>query len=402
LTTPAIAQAAVEFATIADFLESSANAETAAIRPRFRVVGNRSELADDWNWDAVTLPAKEVSKRPELPRVWQSLVDGRRLDPPEVEADPWWRVLAATFHRLDRPFEFARQALDLCLRRHESSAERVRDDIAELYRQHLSPTPLKNFQAVTESDFAPDPDDRLQLLRVGYRPSLALVRNRQFLTRDVHVRNAIKSLDALLVNQDYGNVTGLPVLWISGSSGCGKSVLLLQVMESLVKSGLSAVWLEDDARRVVPLLQAFCAERDADSIDLPDFMFIDDLYSPTNQQRIDLPELEAIVGERPFDRWPVIVTCGPPEFYDRLERESSGGTLHLKRWSLPLVEIQPSADGDPTEGDLLTAWFQQRTGEQPQRGSAFSGGQGLMISMAFELWFEHDPKIALSLKPSET
>jgi predicted RNA-binding protein with RPS1 domain len=166
-------------------------------------------------------------------------------------------------------------------------------------------------------------------------------------------------------------------------------------MESVVKSGLSAVWLEDDARRVVPLLQTFCAERDAESTDLPGSIFIDDLYSPTNQQRIDLPELETVVGTRPFDRWPVIVTCGPPEFYERLERESSGGTLHLERWSLPLVEIQPPTTGGPAEADLFTAWYQERTGEQPQRGSAFDRDQGLMISMAYELRFE-DPK---TLKP---
>ncbi|MCY2963715.1 MAG: ATP-binding protein, partial [Planctomycetota bacterium] len=390
LTTTAMAQAAVEFATIAEFLENSLKSGAASIRPRFRVVGNRSELTDDWNWDTVTLPPKDASKRPELQRVWQALITEQRLDPPQVERDPWWRIIAATFQRLDKPFEFARQALDLCLRRHESSAERVRDDIAELFRQHLSPTPLKNFQAAIESDFAPDPDDRLQPLRVGYRPSLALVRNRQFLTRDVQVRNAIKKLDELLLNQEYGNVTGLPVLWISGPSGSGKSVLLLQVLESLVKSGLSAVWLEDDAQRVVPLLHAFCAERDANSTDLPEFIFIDDLYSPQNQQRIELPELDNIVGTQPFYRWPIVVTCGPPEFHDRLERESSRSTLHLERWSLPLVEIQPSAAGDPAEADLFTAWFQQRTGKQPRRGSAFSERLGLMISMAFELRFE-DP-----------
>ncbi len=146
---------------------------------------------------------------------------------------------------------------------------------------------------------------------------------------------------------------------------------------------------------MVPLLRTFCAERDADSTDLPGFVFIDDLYSPTNQQRIDLPELETVVGTRPFDRWPVIVTCGPPEFYDRLERESSGGTLHLERWSLPLVEIQPPTTGGPAEADLFTAWYQERTGEQPQRGSAFDRDRGLMISMAYELRFE-DPR---ALKP---
>jgi hypothetical protein len=395
LTTTTMAHAAVEFATIAEFLKNSLTPGAAEVSPRFRVVGNRSELAADWSWDTVTLPANELSKRPDLQQVWQSLVEEQRVDSPQVEPDPWWRVIAATFDKLDKPFEFSRQALDLCLSRHESSAKRIRDDIAELFRKHLSPTPLKNFQAVIESDFAPDPDDRLQPLRVGYRPSLALVRNRQFMTRDVHVRNAIKCLDALLMNQDYGNVSGLPVLWISGPSGCGKSVLLLQMLESLVKSGHSAVWLEDDARRVVPLLKAFCAERDAESADLPGFLFIDDLYSPTNQQRVDLTELETLVGDRPFERWPVVITCGPPEFFERLERESSGSELYLKHWSLPLVEIQPFASGEPAEADLLTAWFQQRTGEQPQRGSAFDRDQGLMISMAYELRFE-DPK---ALKP---
>ena len=367
LTPSSLSHAAIEFATIAGFLQSSSNSGASSLRPRFRVVGNRSELAHDWSWDDVALPSRELAKRPELQPIWRSLIDEKRLDPPLVEPDPWWRVIAATFHRLERPFEFARQALDLCLRRRESSAECVRDEIAELFRRHLSQTPLKNFHAVTELDFVPDSDDRLEPLRVGYRPSLALVRNRQFMTRSAHVQNAVQSLFRLITEQGFGNVIGLPVFWISGPSGCGKSVLLLQVMEELLKSGRSAVWLEDDARRVVPPLDAFCTERIADSHELPDFVFIDDIYSPQNQQRIDLPELDRVVGTRPFDRWPVVVTCGPPEFHDRLDRESSGEILHLQSWSLPLVSIQPKSVGELAEADDFTTWFQQRTGDDPQR-----------------------------------
>lgn len=391
LTTTAMAQAAVEFATIAEFLQTSSIAGAAELHPRFRVVGNRSELSDDWNWEAVKLPAKE---RPELQLVWRSLVDDRRLDPPQVENDPWWRVIAATFHLLDRPFEFAREALDLCLRRHKSSAEQVRDEIAEHFRRHSrKPDGLR---AVTEADFERDAVDRLNPLLVGKQPSLELVRNHQFMLRTEHVQNAIQSLKGVVERQQHAKDGRLPVLWISGKSGSGKSVLLLQVLESLVKSGLSAVWLKNDARHVVPLLQAFCEERDANNTEFPSFIFVDDLYSPENQQRIDLPELERVISTRPFDRWPVVVSCGPPEFYDRLDQESSGSTLYLQSWSLPLVELQPTAVGVRAEADFFTEWFQKRTGERPQRGSAFSGDHGLMISMAFELRFEQD---ASTLKP---
>ena len=69
-------------------------------------------------------------------------------------------------------------------------------------------TSMNLSRAVTESDFVLDADSDLEPLRVGYRPSLALVRNRHFMTRPQHVRNVVQSLDELVENQRDGNVAG--------------------------------------------------------------------------------------------------------------------------------------------------------------------------------------------------
>jgi len=236
-----LSSAANEFSEIELFLQNEPNCDLA---PRFRVVGHRTELDPIPDWREINLPAQTRRGKTELVSIWNTIKQAGRLDQVEIEPDPWWRTLVAAYKCLDRPVEFARKAFEICMRRGELEATQVRDQIVELIGQHATDTP-SICKALSSEDFLKNDSDSLHDLKVGFRPSLALLRDRQFMQRAKQVSEIISQIEK---TRDEGSslYNQIPVIWISGRSGCGKSVLLLQAMESLVQKRRNVIWLSDD------------------------------------------------------------------------------------------------------------------------------------------------------------
>nr|VFJ45915.1 MAG: hypothetical protein BECKFW1821A_GA0114235_101149 [Candidatus Kentron sp. FW] len=81
--------------------------------------------------------------------------------------------------------------------------------------------------------------------------------------------------------------------------------------------------------------------------------------------------------ERP---WPLVVTCGPPEFKKQL-RDDAESSPEIHEWLLAPVDV--------AEAEKLRDWFRERTGDIPKTGPAFRqardgspGDGGLMLSLA--------------------
>src|SRR5262249_38887333 len=100
----------------------------------------------------------------------------------------------------------------------------------------------------------------------------------------------------------------LPIVWLDGTSGSGKSVLLLQALEYLV--------LERDVP--VHLLPPSFSQRLPEALEFwsrarrQGLIAVDDVYAPESRQG----DIWRRVHELSFDgNWstlPVILTCGPP------------------------------------------------------------------------------------------
>jgi hypothetical protein len=228
-----LAAAAVEFAVIEGFLRKHlADGEL----PKYEVAGWRWEGAGHWSLDAIELPKEVRDKSPDLVEWWREIRDQGRLLPLRVDPDPSWRLLAAVFPVMEQPFEFARAALEIGLRRYQMAPEAGRNEIAELFKKMEARRLLSNWQILGDEDFKPDSREKLTSLRVGHQPSLKLCRNRQYMPRAAHVEAASSELEQVLALREHRDTSGLQVFWINGRSGAGKSVLLIQVMEEMSAS----------------------------------------------------------------------------------------------------------------------------------------------------------------------
>jgi len=148
-------------------------------------------------------------------------------------------------------------------------------------------------------------------------------------------------------------------------------------MATLVKEGARVLWLRDRASELLGVMRSIEAHAPTRG---PEYIFVDDLYDPQGRARLDLDELVSLATYRPDVNWPLVVTCGPPEFRQDLEDDAGGRGLRIHDWRIPPV--------DQTESETLRHWFVDRTGRSVSPGPAFEQGEGLMVSMMFEL--RHD------------
>ena len=297
---------------------------------------------------------------------------------PRIEPDPWWRAITATWPHLKDPFGFLRFALVRALSRGPAAADaqRVRDEICERFKQdQLAKEPPG--QLLTPADFQlkEDPSTHLD---VGREITLARLRDRQYMA----LTQRLNSLYANLF--EYKDISQrelrseVQVFWLSGRSGAGKSVLLLQTLERLVCEGWRVLWLKGDAELLEPALRAI---KETHEQDRPDFIAIDDLYDRDARNRIDLSRLGEFIDESDHQNWPMILTCGPTEFADSFEEDATYRGFNLNCYQITPIAAQ--------EAEEIEAWYQQRTCKPAQRGTAFTQAaeedNGLFISLAVEL-----------------
>nr|VFK28770.1 MAG: hypothetical protein BECKMB1821I_GA0114274_100718 [Candidatus Kentron sp. MB]VFK74087.1 MAG: hypothetical protein BECKMB1821H_GA0114242_100117 [Candidatus Kentron sp. MB] len=390
LTRGLIADVALAFAAIEHFLRFEDPPPPDPL-PRYQLITPHTDLPDDPSWEAVRLPVERWQNQskhtPRLAECWDDILRDRRSDPIRREPDPWWRIIVAVFPHLDNPFAFAQAALDTALRRGELPGSLVRDQITELFTRHRRPAqttlPIPG-RALTDHDFQLLPEDNPGPLQVGQRPTLSRFRERQFMPRPHKVEKARAVLEGLLETRARADRHDqLTLFRITGRSGVGKSALLLQLMADVVAHGLRVIWFEDEVAGLPPLFSALHPDAGIPDHALPDLVFVDDLRVPRSRQRLDLARLQRILESDPQRSWPIIVTCGPPEFGKHLKADAAS-PLRITDWALAPVE--------ETEAEQLRNWFLRRADQPadvdtafPRTRAASPFGDGLMLFLALEL-----------------
>jgi DNA-directed RNA polymerase subunit E'/Rpb7 len=369
LTASVMRQAATEFARIDLFFARQATGG-AAYRPVYELVA-QGGTALEWP----DLPAGAESQSQSLAERFRLLREEKRLLPPRIEPDPWWRLIAAAYPVLDDPFAFAREALDACLAigLEGGGGQGLRERIAELFARRRQETKLPG-KALGPPDVAEMPATREVV--VGQIPSFKHLRDGRFMKRPEHLAAALAAFDRLAAERDGSGGDTLPIFWIEGRSGGGKSVILLQLLRELVESrGWPAIWLANSGD-LAPLV----AQWPPSTQDLPMVVAIDDLYDRQNRQDLDLRKLAETLREEEAEAWPLVLTCGPPEFREALERDSRGEGLEVTAWKLPPM--------NEAEAQKVRAWYRQRTGKTPQKAGPRPPGweaEPLMVSLLFEM-----------------
>jgi hypothetical protein len=374
LTSSKLAVAGRELARLDRFLETEGHGSSFL----YEVVAQRVEGEPDWQ-TARGLAAVEATQVALRDRFERLLAEGRLLKP-RIDPDPWWRLIDAVYGVLDAPFTFAREAVELALRRgaHPEGGIQAAETIAERFADHrrrfaeLRSLPGRLLTAAEVTLAA----ETTREVVVGRIPTLAHLRDGRFASRSARLGDVLKQLDSLEENRARRIDEFLDVFWIDGRSGSGKSVLLLQLVQALIlEREERVVWLGDRSGDLESLLERW--PRLSDVASLPSFVAIDDLYDPQGREDLDLPNISHLVRERSGIHWPIVLTCGPPEFRERFVQDSRGEGIAVRSWTLPPLSTN--------ETHWVESWFENRTGRHARPAAAARQKQGLMVSLLFEL-----------------
>ena len=371
LRSDSLREAVREFLVIDEFLQTR-DPDLAA---RGKISGptvREAELRPEDSSKPLTFPDHREHEEKWNARLLALRTEGR-LRPIVTEPDPQWRAVVAAFSGLDRPFDFLRAAVEALFRLlADLRPEDARNEVLRLWSEHRRD--LTMVKALGPQYFSPtEPTTRVL---VGERPSLRYLRESAFMGRPrllESLRLALRrATDAQPATQD----NRIPLFWITGPSGSGKSILLLELMQALVcEEGAPVVWLDDQSEKLLPLLEEWVGRASRVVAPQDSLVFVDDFYAPGQQTGVDLPALGRLVRNCPA-RHPVVVTCGLPERLKELQSEGAGA-FDIIVWDISLA--------DRREQDDFRQWYRQRRGQPKQRGSAFDRDAGLPISMVFEM-----------------
>jgi hypothetical protein len=174
-----------------------------------------------------------------------------------------------------------------------------------------------------------------------------------------------------------GGVKGkVPVFWIGGRSGEGKSVLLLQLVAEALRGGAPSPLLQlkggDDLPRLFALIPDAAQPFDPGIGYV--FVVVDDIYDLHKYER---DEWDAtVLNECDYRIPPVaIITCGPTEQREQFAARLSG-TFEVTHFDVPSLSIE--------EFHEFISWFKLRTGHA--RGfNELTTDNPLLVQLMFEL-----------------
>jgi hypothetical protein len=213
----------------------------------------------------------------------------------------------------------------------------------------------------SSADRQPDDVERGSFL-VGQRPMLPHLREGRFAPRAALIDSIVDQVRSWMDPHPSASDVAyrLPVFWIGGRSGCGKSIALLQTLARLHEDdGIPILWLGADISALPEAVRRARALRQAgDTV----VIGVDDPYSPVAQN--DAASLwqdavaELMVSRQVADasEIPLLVCCGPTEQGERLAADLHDDVV---------VHQQQMPQETTDERETLRNWYRLRTGSEP-------------------------------------
>ena len=214
---------------------------------------------------------------------------------------------------------------------------------------------------------------------IGEQPRPCHLREGYFAPRLPLYDNTIRSVTGWLIEKasQRESTLRLPVFWIGGRSGSGKSVALLHVLAAIHAQGAGHVMWLGDKTSLLPDALAWAAALSQQGRQA--IIGMDDPYAPQTRNDRDawndaLKSIEAMRSAGTSNPLPAIVCCGPAEHADRFGRELMQD-VSLSREDLPPYEL-------PSELARLRAWYRRRTGCEPPA----LGDEDVLLVQLFFQW----------------
>lgn len=168
----------------------------------------------------------------------------------------------------------------------------------------------------------------------------------------------------------------LPVFWIGGRSGCGKSVALLHQLARIHAQGNTHVfWIGSNVSALPEAIRLSTALRTQgrDAI-----VAVDDPYAPATQDddkvwKDAIASLESIRCQGEYAGLPVLLCCGPTEHAQKLHH------AHPDEVIVNTIQLPEEQQSDLQE---LRLWYRQRTGND----APDVGDENVLLVQLFFQW----------------
>ena len=229
-------------------------------------------------------------------------------------------------------------------------------------------------RVLTEAQVELDPTAaRNTRVLAGQTPKIEHLRKGFFRDRPALLQAVRKYLEEWLRHVESQELVGkVPVFWIAGRSGEGKSVLLLQLVSELLRSVAGPAILQVTAGQVKDLLALFSRWPPPEGSGGRPLVVVDDIYDQHDREAWEQAVRDACMLETP----PVcLLTCGPTE---QLEQFSSRLTEVFEITSFVLAPLSIA------ELDEFVAWYAARGGG-PIDPASLTRDNPLLVQLVFEL-----------------
>ncbi|MGG3509345.1 hypothetical protein ABES58_28265 [Paenibacillus lautus] len=268
----------------------------------------------------------------------------------------------------------------------EHAGKNIWNDLHKMWRDLRPPNGLYIWQ----SNDIPPTEVLPGGVLTGQRPSIRHLRDGFFQRRNIYddlEKIFFKWIDELVTDQDY--LDKIPIFWIGGRSGSGKSVALLHLLSILSERGISPViWLGHHTSLLAPALH-FALNNQSEPfsiIGLDDPYVVEDGVSPHWDDFF--ASAHSIMQNEVSRRLPILVACGPTEQAD-LFRSDYGEHLNFFRHDMPHDTTKEHA--------ILQEWYSHRTGSPPLK---VDNSNTLLVQLFFQ-WDKHETIAEFSTRLKE-
>ncbi|MBA3006353.1 MAG: hypothetical protein KJ900_12305 [Proteobacteria bacterium] len=291
-----------------------------------------------------------------------------------TDSNPFDELLVLVAHELDadEPFQKVLSWIGL-LTNTADGFKQVWSELDELQRKQRRSINTR-LPLWSSTDRPPQIVERGPVL-TSHQPKVIHLQRGYFFGRLIYRKLAEEAIQWISSNSlDSESSLRIPVLWIGGRSGCGKSVALLHILSHFHDNGLGPILALGNSVDLFPQ-----AIRRAPSIASPSDQIIialDDPYSPRTQGdaemwRKALSELNLLQNRTTVGHLPILICCGPTSMARQLE-EDFADDLYIELLTVPDVLDDRQA---------LEEWYEIRTGTKPP---TIGDGDILLVQLFFE------------------
>jgi hypothetical protein len=337
LTQEGIKKSIHEFLAVDSFLEDMHESIRSKVRYRIASKATKGTVRQD-------LSGEELGLNPDEALRWAKIRS--QLLAFEIQGDPSLELAIKLWNRVSKPFDFIATSRGLVLQSlaANESSEKISERLLERWQDEQTGNPPPG-ELLSPSVFEDLSEGQSHIL-VGQRPSIGHLNDGCFMEREELVSKVLEGLDS---TSSYGpdmTFRKLPIIWISGGSGVGKSALLLEALRKLVIERETPInYLHHFPDQLPKSLRYWSRQG------IPSLIAVDDLYAPDYRDVTLWSNVSRLAFEAPYA---TIITCGPDDYREAFEQYA------LIQGSISVIPVNVSALSI-SERERYREWYRVRT-----------------------------------------